>query len=125
MYVVRIVLILTLSVLSFSCLASTNLASPNRAALASLPAFPGAEGYGSQSVGGRGGKVIEVTNLDDSGNGSLRACVEASGPRSCVFRVGGIEHQGRIAVRRVCLCLRGDGRAERERTGDCGQQQMT
>jgi pectate lyase len=54
-----------------------------------IPAFPGAEGFGANSVGGRGGRVIEVTNLSDSGPGTLRAAIEAEGPRIVVFRVAG------------------------------------
>jgi pectate lyase len=53
-------------------------------------AFPGAEGFGSQTPGGRGGRVIFVTNLDDSGPGSLRAACDAEGPRVVIFRVSGL-----------------------------------
>jgi len=52
--------------------------------------FPAAVGYGATSVGGRGGRIIYVTTLADSGAGSYRACVTATGPRVCVFRVSGV-----------------------------------
>lgn len=51
--------------------------------------FPTAEGFGAAAVGGRGGRVIQVTTLADSGVGSLRDCMMAAGPRTCVFRVSG------------------------------------
>jgi pectate lyase len=54
-----------------------------------LPAFPGAEGFGMFSQGGRGGKVYVVTHLKGRGPGSLREAVEAKGPRIVVFSVGG------------------------------------
>lgn len=57
---------------------------------AKIPAFPGAWGGGMYSFGGRGGKVIVVTTLDDSGPGSFREACEQGGPRIVIFNVAGI-----------------------------------
>jgi pectate lyase len=54
------------------------------------PAFPGAEGFGAFTPGGRGGKTLYVDNLSDSGPGSLRQAVQTPGPRVIAFRIGGV-----------------------------------
>lgn len=76
-----------------------------------IPAFPGAEGGGAISLGGRNastGKVIQVTSLNDPGAGTLRACVEASGPRTCVFTVGGtINLLSELTIRNPFITIAG------------------
>ncbi|WP_353123600.1 polysaccharide lyase [Dysgonomonas capnocytophagoides] len=67
-------------------------ARPTDLPQAEIPAFPGAEGGGAYSFGGRGGKVITVTSLADSGPGSLRDACEQGGARIIVFNVAGIIH---------------------------------
>jgi len=71
-------------------------------------AFPSADGYGKYTVGGRGGEVYEVTNLKDNGPGSLRAAVEARGPRTVVFRVSGnIELESPIKIKNPYITIAG------------------
>jgi len=72
-----------------------------------LPAFPGAEGFGARASGGRGGEVYEVTNLDDSGPGSLRDAVSKRN-RTVVFRVSGtIELKKRLVVAQPNITIAG------------------
>src|SRR5918998_1798691 len=73
-----------------------------------LVAFPGAEGAGRLALGGRGGRVLKVTTLEDSGPGSLRAAVEAEGPRTVVFDVGGvITLKSRLTIKHPYLTVAG------------------
>ena len=73
-----------------------------------LRAFPGAEGFGADTRGGRGGRVIKVTHLGDAGEGSLRAAVEAAGPRIVGFERGGtIDLERPLVVREPFLTIAG------------------
>ena len=78
------------------------------APFSALRAFPGADGAGQWSLGGRGGRVYTVTNLQDSGTGSLREAVEASGPRTVVFAVSGtIQLKSELIVRNSRITIAG------------------
>ena len=75
---------------------------------ATIPAFPGAEGGGMHSFGGRGGRVFVVTSLDDSGPGTFREACEAGGPRIVVFNVAGIIRlKDRIRIRAPYITIDG------------------
>ena len=71
-------LLLNLSLLGFTFL-------PESAIAETLPSFPGAEGFGAVTPGGRGGRVVKVINLNPNGPGSLQAACDMEGPRIVVF----------------------------------------
>ena len=82
-------LLLTLAAVALAC--TTPLEGDDAfAARIGLPVFPGAAGFGTTTIAGRGGRVLRVTNLDDDGPGSLRGALTASGPRVVIFEVSGI-----------------------------------
>lgn len=92
----------------FSLLVSCSAKNKIPAAADSVPtdnvwAFPGAEGFGRTTTGGRGGRVIYVTNLNDAGPGSFRAAVEAAGARYVLFQVSGT-----IALESQLMITHGD-----------------
>lgn len=61
-------------------------------------AFPQATGWAKETVGGRGGQIIRVTSLAADGPGSLKAAIDAKGPRIVVFEVGGVIDLGRTSL---------------------------
>jgi pectate lyase len=82
--------------------------SGNASGLNAVKAFPGAMGFGTDTSGGRGGKVIYVTNLNDSGTGSLRAALLDSNPRTVLFQVSGtITLASDIIVKKPYLTIAG------------------
>ncbi|MSU22194.1 MAG: polysaccharide lyase [Opitutus sp.] len=84
-------------------------AKPEDLPQAKIPAFPGAWGGGMFSFGGRGGKVIVVTNLNDSGPGSFREACEAAGPRIVVFNIAGIIRlKDRVSIRAPYITIAGN-----------------
>lgn len=92
----------------FSILLLLLLLCPSLAVAQTVSAFAGAEGAGALARGGRGGKIIAVTNLDDSGFGSLRAAIDADGPRIVIFRVSGIINlQTSLTIRNPYITIAG------------------
>ncbi len=81
---------LCMRILFFVLFAGLTVSFEARAQSNFIPAFPGAVGAGSMTPGGRGGKVLLVKSLDDSGPGTLREACESKGPRMVVFRTGGL-----------------------------------
>src|SRR5690349_3821034 len=73
-----------------------------------LPVIPGGAGFGMETAAGRFGTVYKVSNLNTSGTGSLKACIDAPGPRVCVFEVSGtIKLSADLAIRNDYLTIAG------------------
>ena len=96
------------AVIATLVLLSTLVPSGSASGQQAVKAFPGAMGFGTNTPGGRGGKVIYVTNLNDSGTGSLRAALVASSPRVVLFKVAGtITLASDIVVKNPYLTIAG------------------
>jgi hypothetical protein len=93
---------LLIALISHPGTANASDSGESQQSLQSQLAFPTAEGYGRFARGGRGGRVIAVNNLNDSGPGSLREALEAQGPRTVIFNVGGlITLESRLIIRKT------------------------
>src|SRR5262245_5783526 len=97
----RMIAFATLLALSTTAYAADNV--PNADA---LKAFPGAEGWGAASRGGRGGRIIKVMNLNSSGPGSLAEACAADGPRIVIFEVSGVI-RGNIRITKPYITIAG------------------
>lgn len=82
--------IVVIAALSFAQCSAQKTMTSNDESIAI--AFPGAEGYGKYATGGRGGKILIVTNLNDDGEGSFRKAATMNEPRMIVFAVSGTIH---------------------------------
>jgi pectate lyase len=98
-----------IQMLRYACLAACLFAATPIIAADEPLAFPGAVGWAATTVGGRGGRIIRVTNLDADGPGSFKAAIEAKGPRIVVFEVGGVIDQKRkeLNIREPYLTIAG------------------
>lgn len=85
----KLIFLFLLLPVSCAILSVSTKGSAHELVICEVKAFPGAVGFGTSTTGGRGGQIIYVTNLDDSGDGSLRAALTAPGPRLVLFRVWG------------------------------------